>query len=45
MIDAAVWVPSAASTMPLATAAAEPMDDPPGVWVPRCGFVVGPGLA
>jgi hypothetical protein len=29
--------------MPVATAAAEPLDDPPGVWVARCGFVVAAG--
>ena len=43
MTEPAVWVPSATSTMPVATAAAEPLDDPPGVCVTRCGFVVGPG--
>ena len=43
MTEPAVWVPSATSTMPVATAATEPLDEPPGVWVTRCGLVVGPG--
>src|SRR5260221_12607331 len=30
-IDPTTWVPSAAGTMPQATAAAEPLLDPPGV--------------
>ena len=30
--------------MPVATAAAEPLDDPPGVCVTRCGFAVAPGV-
>jgi hypothetical protein len=30
--------------MPAATAAAEPLDDPPGVRVVSCGFAVGPGV-
>ena len=42
--EPAVWVPSARSTMPAPTAAADPLDDPPGVWVARSGFVVGPGV-
>ncbi len=42
--EPAVWVPSATSAIPQATAAAEPIDEPPGVCVARCGFVVGPGL-
>ncbi len=29
--DPAVWVPNANGTWPSATAAAEPLDDPPGV--------------
>src|ERR1700677_168272 len=31
MVEPITWVPSAALTMPAATAAAEPLDDPPGV--------------
>ena len=31
MTEPLVWVPMAAGTMPLATAAAEPLEDPPGV--------------
>ncbi len=31
MIEPPVWVPSAIGTMPAATAAAEPDDEPPGV--------------
>ena len=27
-----VWEPRAKGTIPAATAAAEPLDDPPGVW-------------
>ena len=38
-----VWVPSAAGAMPHATAAAEPMDDPPGVCAAFHGLHVGPG--
>jgi hypothetical protein len=29
--------------MPAATAAAEPLDEPPGVWAGLCGFLVLPG--
>ena len=32
--DPAVWVPSASGTIPAATAAAEPLEDPPGVRAP-----------
>jgi citrate lyase subunit beta/citryl-CoA lyase len=39
-----VCVPRARSAMPVASAAADPMDDPPGVCVARCGLVVGPGV-
>ena len=31
IVEPITWVPSAALTMPVATAAAEPLDDPPGV--------------
>ena len=30
LIEPAVWVPSAKSTIPQATAEADPLDDPPG---------------
>ncbi len=43
-MEPAVCVAKAAGTMPLATAAAEPLDEPPGVWsVAPCGLRVGPG--
>src|ERR1700719_1170462 len=38
-----VWVPSAAGTMSSATAAPEPLDEPPGVWAGLCGLVVSGG--
>ena len=41
--DPAVCVPKAIGTMPSATAAAEPLDEPPGVWAGLCGLAVGPG--
>nr|WP_255272009.1 hypothetical protein [Actinomadura madurae] len=37
-------MPTATSAMPHATAAAEPLEEPPGVRVSRHGFVVGPGV-
>ena len=40
---AAVWEPNAIGTMRSATAAAEPLDDPPGVWRGSCGLRVLPG--
>ncbi len=43
MIEPVVWVPKATGTMPAATAAAEPLDEPPGVWAALRGLVVGPG--
>ena len=43
MTDPAVWVPSATGTMPAATAAAEPLEDPPGVRPGAAGFVVRVG--
>ena len=43
MIEPVVCVANATGTIPAATAAAEPDDDPPGVRVASCGFVVGPG--
>src|SRR3546814_9367480 len=39
-----VWVPSATGIMPAPTAAAEPLEDPPGVRAGLCGLQVGPGL-
>ena len=41
--DPPVWVPTASGTMPAATAAADPCDDPPGVWSGSCGLRVLPG--
>src|SRR6516164_2445660 len=38
-----VWVPIASGTIKSATAAAEPLDEPPGEKSGLCGFVVGPG--
>ena len=38
-----VCVPTASGTMPAATAAAEPCDEPPGVRPGAAGFAVGPG--
>src|SRR3981081_4616986 len=38
-----VWLPSAIGTMPAATAAAEPEDDPPGVWAGLHGLRVAAG--
>ena len=42
-IEPPTCVPRATGTMPAATIAAEPEDDPPGVRRGSCGFVVGPG--
>ena len=39
MIEPPTWLPIAAGTIPAATAAAEPEDDPPGV---RAGSVTDP---
>src|SRR5215469_15544144 len=41
--DPPVCVPIASGTIKSATAAAEPLDDPPGEKSGSCGFVVGPG--
>ncbi len=38
-----VCVPSASGTMPAATAAAEPLEEPPGVCSGLCGLRVLPG--
>src|SRR5712691_22345 len=43
MTEPPVCVPIASGTMKSATAAAEPLDDPPGVWPGLCGLAVGPG--
>src|SRR5262245_42818352 len=43
MIDPPVWVPSAIGTMPAATAAAEPDDEPPGACAGLLGLRVLPG--
>ncbi len=37
-----VWVPRARGTSPAPTAAAEPLDEPPGVWPGSRGLRVGP---
>ena len=42
-IEPMVWVPSARGASPAATAAADPLLDPPGVWPRLCGLRVGPG--
>ena len=44
MTEPAVWVPSAKETKPAATAAAEPLDEPPGVRRGSWGLMVGPGI-
>ena len=41
--EPSVCVPSAAGTSPTATAAAEPLDEPPGVWSSFQGLRVRPG--
>jgi hypothetical protein len=43
MVDPAVWLPSASGTMEAATAAAEPLEEPPGVCSGLCGLRVLPG--
>src|SRR5262249_21342064 len=43
MTDPLVWLPSASGTMPAATAAAGPDEEPPGVRAGSCGLRVGPG--
>src|SRR5712691_13546154 len=42
--DPAVWVPRASGTMKSATAAAEPLDEPPGVWAGLRGLAVLPAV-
>src|SRR3981081_2291543 len=43
MTEPAVWLPIPIGTMPAATAAAEPEDDPPGVWAGLRGLRVAAG--
>jgi hypothetical protein len=43
MVEPLVWLPSASGTMPAATAAAEPLEEPPGVCSGLCGLRVLPG--
>ena len=43
MTEPAVWVPIATATIASAVAAAEPLEEPPGVRRGSCGLVVGPG--
>ena len=43
MTEPFVWLPTASGTTPAATAAAEPIDEPPGVRVVSQGLRVGPG--
>src|SRR5207342_1788190 len=40
--DPTVWVPKASGTMKSPTAAAEPLEEPPGVCSGLCGLVVLP---
>src|SRR5438067_4235786 len=42
--EPAVWLPSASDTMCAATAAAEPLEEPPGVCSGLCGLRVFPGV-
>src|ERR671935_1293181 len=42
--EPAVCVPSAAGIMPQATPAADPEEEPPGVWARLCGFLVLAGV-
>ena len=44
MTDPAVCVPKPSGAMPSATAAAEPLDDPPGVCAGLRGLAVLPGV-
>lgn len=43
MTDPLVWLPMLPGTTLAATAAAEPMEDPPGLRVESHGFLVAPG--
>ena len=42
--EPAVWLPKASGTIADPTAAADPLDDPPGVCPASCGFRVFPGV-
>jgi len=44
MVEPFVWLPIAPGMTPAATAAAEPIDDPPGVRARSYGLRVGPGV-
>ena len=44
MVEPLVCEPIASGTMPAATAAAEPLDEPPGVRSGSCGLRVLPGV-
>src|SRR5207245_9759470 len=44
MTDPPVWLPSASGTISAATAAADPLDEPPGVWAGSYGLRVLPGV-
>src|SRR4029453_6877927 len=44
IVEPVVWLPSASGTMPAATAAAGPPDEPRGVGGGSCGFRVLPGV-
>src|SRR5262247_4540115 len=43
IVEPVVWLPSASGTMPAATAAADPLEEPPGVCSGLCGLRVLPG--
>src|SRR5437588_13086398 len=43
IVEPIVWVPNANGQNPAATAAADPLLDPPGVCSRLCGLRVGPG--
>ena len=43
MTEPPVWLPSASGSIPAATAAAEPDDEPPGVWARLRGLRVRAG--
>src|SRR5215470_1014109 len=44
IVEPVVWLPSASGTIPAATAAAEPLEEPPGVCPELCGLRVFPGV-
>ncbi len=43
IVEPPVWVPKASGAMKSATAAADPLDEPPGVCAGLWGLRVGPG--